>query len=411
MVLGARSTRRLTAIAAATAVIAFAVSCSSAGNPGGSGSAGSSPSGASQETTPASSAGGQSSPSAGSTQVSSSAAGAGSGSSTAPASGSASSTAASSGSDLLAQLKVGDPDPSICQGKKYTIGFDVYSATEGFAVENTKNFKDLAKALGCVTPVVLVDNADPTTVTANINSFVQQHVDGVVLAQVVAAAQPGIMRTLNKAKIPVVAAYVAAPGAPFIDVDNAAAGMSGGVAVGKEFAKRYPGTLPYIVIGAFPEGGDVSIARMDGVVKGVQSVIPGIPADHILSVDTKADPAQANTGTTNVLQRLPADAHIIYSGINDLNTYAMLQAIRTAHREDTAVGMGMGGDPTGRGFICSNQPSYYGSVGFFPDKYFQFLLPALIGIINGQSLPDRIVLPTKVLTADNMKTYYPDAPC
>lgn len=408
MALGARSVRRLTAIAAAAAVIAFVVSCSSTGNPGGSGSAGSSP-GASLETTSTSSGGSQSPPSADSTQGSSSTAGADSGSPTASVPGSVSSTAASS--DLLAELKVGDPDSSICQGKKYTIGFDVYSATEGFAVENTKNFKDLAKSLGCITPVVLVDNADPTTVTANINSFVQQHVDGVVLAQVVAAAQPGIMRTLNKAKIPVVAAYVAAPGAPFIDVDNAAAGMSGGVAVGKEFAKRYPGTLPYIIIGAFPEGGDVSIARMNGVVKGVQSVIPGIPDDHILSVDTKADPAQANTGTTNVLQRLPADAHIIYSGINDLNTYAMLQAIRTAHREDTAVGMGMGGDPTGRGFICSNQPSYYGSVGFFPDKYFQFLLPALIGIINGHSLPDRIVLPTKVLTADNMKTYYPDAPC
>jgi ribose transport system substrate-binding protein len=309
-------------------------------------------------------------------------------------------------------LKVGNPDPSICKGKQYTIGFDVYSATEGFAVENTKNFKDLAASLGCVKPIVLVDNADPATVTQNINSFVQQHVDGVVLAQVVAAAQPGVVRTLTAAKIPVVAAYVAAPGSPFIDVDNAAAGLSGGVAVGQEFAKRYPGVKPYVVIGAFPEGGVVSVARMDGVVKGVQSVIPGIPESQILKVDTKADPAQANSGTTNVLQRLPKDAHIIYSGINDLNTYAMLQAIRAAHRESTSVGMGMGGDPSGRKFICANQPSYFGTVGFFPDKYFQFLLPGIIGMANGVGMPARVVLPTQILTAATMKQYYPDdAPC
>jgi ribose transport system substrate-binding protein len=310
-----------------------------------------------------------------------------------------------------ASLEVGNPTKSVCKGRKYKIGFDVYSATEGFAVENTKNFKALSAQLGCITPVVLVDNADPATVIQNINAFVQQHVDGVVLAQVVAAAQPGIMRILNRAKIPVVTAYVSAPGAPFIDVNDGAAGLSGGVAVGKEFTKRYPGVKPYVIIGAFPEGGTVSVQRMDGVVTGVQSVIPGIPASHILSVDTKADPATANSGTATILQRLPANAHIIYSGINDLNTYAMLQAIKAAHREGTAVGMGMGGDPSGRGFICANQPSYYGTVGFFPDKYFQYLLPSVIGMINGVGIPARVVLPTHVLTAANMKHYYPTAPC
>ncbi len=392
MALGHRSNRRMAITATAVALCILVVGCSSSkkaatSTPAASGSTPAAPAATTSAAAPASAAA----------------------SASAPASAAAASGSAIPG--VPAALKVGDPDPSICVGKKYTIGFDVYSATEGFAVENTKNFKALAAQLGCVTPVVLVDNADPATVTQNMNAFVQQHVDGVVLAQVVAAAQPGVVRTLNTAKIPVVAAYVAAPGAPFIDVDNAAAGLSGGVAVGQEFAKRYPNTLPYIVIGAFPEGGQVSLDRMNGVVKGVQQVISGIPADHILMVDTKADPAQANTGTANVLQRLPADAHIIFSGINDLNTYAMLQAIKAAHRDGTAVGMGMGGDPSGRGFICANQPAYFGTVGFFPDKYFQFLLPALIGIINGASLPDRIVLPTQVLNAANMKQFYPDAAC
>ena len=390
MALGHRSKRRLAIPAAGVALCILVVGCSS------------------KKATTSTPAASGSTPAAAPAATTSAAAPA-----SAVASASASAPAASGSAipGVPAALKVGNPDPSICVGKKYTIGFDVYSATEGFAVENTKNFKTLAAQLGCVTPVVLVDNADPATVTQNMNAFVQQHVNGVVLAQVVAAAQPGVMRTLTAAKIPVVAAYVAAPGAPFIDVDNAAAGLSGGVAVGQEFAKRYPNTLPYIVIGAFPEGGQVSLDRMNGVVKGVQSVISGIPADHILMVDTKADPAQANSGTTNVLQRLPADAHIIFSGINDLNTYAMLQAIKAAHRDGTAVGMGMGGDPSGRGFICANQPAYFGTVGFFPDKYFQFLLPALIGIINGVSVSDRIVLPTQVLTAANMKQYYPDAAC
>ena len=310
-----------------------------------------------------------------------------------------------------AAAEVGHPTKAICNGRHYTIGFDVYSHTDGFSIANIDDFMKVSKQLGCVTPVILVDNADPTTIIQNINTFVERHVDGVILAQVVAAAQPGVMAILNKAHIPTVATYVVAPTAPFIDVNDGQAGYKGGLAVGQAFAKKYPGVKPYVIIGQFPEGGPVSVQRMNGFQNGVEHAISGIPSDQILGLDTKADPPTANTETSSVLQRIPSNGKIIFSGINDVVTYAMLQAIKSAGREGDAMAMGMGGDPGGRGFMCSNQPTYYGTVGFFPDRYFNYLLPAVIGMINGERMPQRIVMPVEVLTAATVKQYYSSAAC
>jgi ribose transport system substrate-binding protein len=306
---------------------------------------------------------------------------------------------------------IGKPTKALCTGKTYTIAFDVFSDTHAFAQANIENFKALAKQLGCVTPVITVDNADPGTAVSNINSFIQRKVDGVVLAQVIAAAQPGIMRALDRAHVPAVATYITAPGAPFISVDDAAAGLQGGQALGQMFAEgpRAKET-PYVMSGDFTDGGPTAVARMDSFVKGVQEKVPGVPKDHIIHVETKADPANTNARTLDAIGRVPKGAPILMGAVNDETTQAMLQAAKqTGHGKDV-MAIGQGGAPSGRKFICQ-YPQFVGSVAYYPEKWFDYLLPAVIAQIQGQKVPAKIYIPTKVITKDNLSELYPQDAC
>jgi ribose transport system substrate-binding protein len=304
---------------------------------------------------------------------------------------------------------IGRPSAEMCGGEQYTIGFDVYSDTNPFAKANIENFKELASRLGCVEPIILIDNADPGTAVANINTFASRRVDAVVLAQVISAAQPGIMRTLDRAEIPAVATYVKAPGAPFISVDDPSAGLQGGKALARLFLDDDPDGKPYVIVGAFPDGGANSVARMDSFADGIEQTISGLSGDHIIKIDTKADSATANARTLDVLARIPKDAPILMGGINDEVTQGMLQATRQDGR-DAVMAMGQGGAPNGLEFICKT-PGFVGSVGYFPERWFEFLLPAAIARAQGKSIPQTMQLPTRVITKENIAAEYPDARC
>jgi len=200
----------------------------------------------------------------------------------------------------------------------YTIGVDIYSEGESFATSTITSIQAAAKATGCVTIDVLVDNASAATALSNIQTFIQEKVSGVILANVIPSADPGIISALAAAKIPLVGTFIpAGGGTPFIDENDFASGRSGGVALAENFVKLHPGKLPYLIVGGFPEAGGASVARMNGIETGVKAIIKKLPSSHILLVDTMAVPATAYTATADVLGRIPKGSQILFSGIND----------------------------------------------------------------------------------------------
>jgi len=308
----------------------------------------------------------------------------------------------------------GNPTPNLCHGKTYTIGIDIYSQGESFATSTVSSIINAAGVMGCVTVDTLVDNASAATALSNIQTFINEKVSGVILANVVQSADPGLLSALAAAKIPVVTTFISpepqSSASPFIDVDDPVAGASGGAALAKNFLKLHPGKKPYVIVGAFPEGGPISVARMDGFLSGVKSVIKGLPSSNVKTIDTQASPSVAYTQTANALSSIPKGSYILFAGINDETTNGMYQAVSAAGRIKFASAMGMGGDPSGVYYIC-NEKSYFGSVGFFPETYGNYLLPAVIDMAQGATLASHIYFPTDVLTRANVKEYYHSATC
>lgn len=316
-------------------------------------------------------------------------------------------TAGSTAKDLY----LGTEDPKVCGGREYTIGYDVFSDTESFAVLQQEDMERLAAKLGCVKLVKLVDNADPATALKNVNTFVQQGVDGVVLFQVVAAAQPGLMRVLDNAGIPAVSTAIPAPGSTFVNEDDYQSGLLGGKALGTAFKERFGDASPWVVIGAFPSGGEVSEKRMEGFRDGVERVIPKIPSSQVLEIDTQADPATANQRMNDVLGRVPQGSKVMIAGINDDVTNAMYQAARKQGRGEDMVVVSPGGvNPVGLEYACETK-AYAGVVEFFPEKWASYLLPAILDRVQEKKVPDAVFIPTEFLDKAGIAKAYPDVSC
>jgi ribose transport system substrate-binding protein len=326
----------------------------------------------------------------------------------APSASAAASASAASGD--LSQY-IGKPDKALCNGKTYTIGYDSFSDTESFAVALKQGLEKAASDLGCVTIKALVDNADAATAVQNAKVLAQQKVDGAILFNVIQAASQGQSQALKAANIPLVSLAVPVDGYPFITNDDAANGLQAGEALGDAFVKSGL-TKGVALIGRFDDQ-DSTKQRADGVIQGIKNKAPNVT---IMEYATKADPPTTQSATAALLPKVPADAAILISAPNDDLTYASYQAVKQANRLDHAFAMGIGGvNPVGLDYVCKNKDHYVGTVGFFPENWPKYLLPALLANINGATnvpaYPAKIVVPTEVITPDNVKTFYPDYTC
>ena len=328
----------------------------------------------------------------------------------APASESAGSESPSAAAVDLSQY-IGKPDPALCGGREYVIGYDSFSDTESFAVALKQGLEKAAADLGCVTIKALVDNADAATAVQNAKVLAQQKVDGAILFNVIQAASTGQSQALEAANIPLVSLAVPVEGYPFITNDDSANGIQAGEALGQAF-KASGLTEGVALVGRFDDQ-DSTKQRSDGVIQGLKNIAPEVT---VMEYATKADPPTTQSATAALLPKVPEGAAILISAPNDDLTYASYQAVKQANRLDHAFAMGIGGvNPVGLDYVCKNKDHYAGTVGFFPENWPNYLLPALLATIQGAenvpTYPAKIVVPTEVITPENVNTFYPDYTC
>lgn len=315
-------------------------------------------------------------------------------------------------SQVAKSLFIGDPSPKMCKGKTYKIGADIFSSNEEFANAYVAGLKQVAKDVGCIKIVVLFDEVDAQRAVSDARTLADQKVDGVVNLQVIAAANAGVMQVYNAAKIPVVAGAVPAAGATFVSVPDFKSGQAAGKVLAQAYLKDNPGgAKPYLLIGEFPDGGQLSLDRTNGLVDGIKSLIAGIPDAQIIRIDSKADPVNTRDRALEQINKIPKGTKILASAINDSTTYAIFQALKQSGRANDSYMMGFGGvNPGGLKYVCQNK-SYVGTVSHRPEMWARYTLPAIVAKINGEKVPESIDVPWFISTRETMKQIYPDAPC
>lgn len=291
---------------------------------------------------------------------------------------------------------------AICHGKKYRIGIDIYPTTIVFGANVVQGAKAIAASTGCITPIILSDNLNAETVIANVNSFIQQRVSGIAVLNAVEAPEKQAIALAKNAKIPLVTASLGEPGTPFIDVNDMQAGLDEGTAVAKAFKPSVGSARPWIIIAGFPSLLPPASDRITGWLKGVRSVFPGIPKNHIIQFNSQLNPAVTSQAIGPILAGVPPKAPVMTVGINDQVSFITAKAVHASGRP--VAGSGFGGDSSGRKSVCTG---YYSTSGWAPEKSMAYIYPALIAMTFGHQFSDHVYQKTQVLTRANIDHYYP----
>ena len=149
--------------------------------------------------------------------------------------------------------------------------------------------------------------------------------------------------------------------------------------------------------------------RTGGQLAGFLAAVEGFPDDHVITIDTKNTLEESFAQTNNVLGRIPAGVPIMATAINDQATTGMLRAVKQAGREADLIAVGMGADETRRRMV--DEPAFVASVGYFPERYGNFLVPMALAELAGIDLPPTVLMTHVMVDKGNICDYYPDFPC
>ena len=213
--------------------------------------------------------------------------------------------------------------------RKFVVGVSMYTLTNPYFAAMRQSFVQTGKRLG-VTVDVASANGDQATQLAQVETFIQEHVNAVVIAPQNSDAIVTAVEALNKAKIPVF--FVDSNANPALmkkdharEVEVVQSNNSlGGRVIGQELIK-YLGPHPHATVGIvnFPEAQSCRLRDA-----GFLSVIKKYPGIKVVStIDGKAQPTVGLQVGTDMITGHPK-MNIIFSD-NGPDSQGLVQAIRS----------------------------------------------------------------------------------
>jgi ribose transport system substrate-binding protein len=295
-------------------------------------------------------------------------------------------------------------------GKNYVIGFANLARDVPFCNLVEQGIKENAEAAG-VELVVADNKLDGATALTNAESFITRDVDFVIEFQTDAAFGATIMQKMNDAGIKVVAIDIPMPGAVFFGVNNPRAGYMGGAYLAQAAIAKFgldKVKAGYFIEGELPQSGPIPAMRTGGQVAGFLAAVPGFDQSHVLKFDSKNVLEESFTQTNSLLGKIPPDVPIMGTAINDQATTGILRAVKQGGREKDVLVVGLGADEKD---TLHNEPNFVASVGSFPERYGNALIPIALSELAGKKIPDAVLINHVMVTKQNMCKYYPDYKC
>jgi ribose transport system substrate-binding protein len=201
------------------------------------------------------------------------------------------------------------------------------------------------------------------------------------------------------------------PGSTFFGANNPRSGYMGGSYLAQAAIAKWgldKVKEGYFILGDLPQSGAIPAMRTGGQLAGFLASVEGFPDDHVIKIDTKNTLEESFTQTNNVLGRIPPGVPIVATAINDQATTGILRAVKQAGREADVMVVGMGGDELA---TMMSEPAFIASVGYFPERYGNYLTPMLVAQLAGKELPPAVLVNHVMVTKGNVCQYYPDIKC
>jgi ribose transport system substrate-binding protein len=290
---------------------------------------------------------------------------------------------------------------------KTKIGYINLSDQLPFVVLVRKGIEKAAKAAG-VTLVECDSNLDAQKAINCAAQLKSQGVQGIANFQLDTKAAPRVCAA--GPKVPVIAIDIHQPPCEkvFYGANNIQAGKLVGTALGTYAKKQFQCKVDGVLSINSPTAGKVIIDRENGELLGLKSQCPGLT---VTKVTTNATTDGTIQPFTDSLSRLPGKHKLLVLATNDDMANGAVKAAQSAGRlGDIYIGA-QGGDPTSWPALCGKTPfkHWIADTGYFPEDYGKTVVPTLLSMIDGQTMPRNIYVAHRVITPQNIKNIYPNA--
>ena len=291
-------------------------------------------------------------------------------------------------------------------GKGLKLGYISLGESVPFVRLVSNGIREQAKLAGA--KLVFCDSAIDSAKALNCaKTFKTQQVDGYLNFQVFADASEQICAAGPDVPVISIDIHQKPCEVAFMGADNHRAGMIAGEAIGKHMKSEFNCDYDAYVSLESSAAGIVNQQRMGGYRAGFKKSCP-IKNERVVDGADRIEPARAKFADT--LTALTGADRIVVVAINDDGIEGALAAARTAGKQDQLFVSGQGADPSAWCEIKTNE-QWIADAAYFPERYGEIGVPALIKAIKGQKVGKELYVPHVVITADNIEQYYKPEKC
>ena len=300
--------------------------------------------------------------------------------------------------------------------KRYLLTPERYGFRIGYAALQTSKFHQevtwrivvAARRLAIALVVKTNDEFNVSKALLNADELLAEKIDLLIEYQYSETASHLIAAKCHDAGVPSIAINIAQPGAYYFGGNNYATGALAGDFL-SQFAKmHWKGRADVLLI--LPAKGLVSTqeARKTGLMDSLKKGLPGLRASDVLFAPPGLTAREGYAITNKMLREVGGlSKRILIATLTDSLGIGAERAIQEGGLEDQAVIIGQGAGRDARARIKKGG-SFKASVAFFPECYGDRVMTLAVKVLGGQQVPLASYTNHAVLTAENLKEYYPD---
>ena len=247
----------------------------------------------------------------------------------------------------------------------------------------------VAADLACVDLVFCDSKYDAQAAINSAQVMKDQKVDGIINSNWMAPAMEGMADILKG--IPVVVNEVPMPNSTFFGVDNCMAGTTAGEYLVEWVKKNYKGAIAdlWVVNNENPDVGEVPMMRIGCMEKAIAAALPEIPKDHYVRIPGGSFTDKSFEAMTTWLTAHPDAKMILITNINDNGAVGAATACDTAGRTANCAVAGHGGEAQAWNELDKpeDKSALKSSVDYVQNEYGRYLVPAILDLVEGKTLP------------------------
>lgn len=291
-------------------------------------------------------------------------------------------------------------------GKRMKFGY-VSETSETYFYRAVSHGLVETAARGNIDLIVIDSGRSPDVALKSAERLMDERVDLILEFHSYAQIDSVLSARASHRKVPLIAIEMPHPNATYFGVDNCQAGLVAGRFLARWAEQHWKGQVDEVILIGATRTGSLPEARLTGSLLGIQEVLPNSSASKIISIDGK----WRFDATRDAVKRhlLNSSARrILVSAIFDQSALGALEAFRDADRLQDCAVVGQNGSIEARQVMRHSNSRLIGSVGYFPERYGEQLIPLALDIVGQKSsVPRAIFIKHQMLTPKNVREYYP----